>query len=83
MLRTKHGVKRKEAVETLKADVKAVNFTCENNVQRLSEVEMRIIEAERYQQDLHNGGTCYCLHVTVSINCVIHTQFIPAQMDTS
>lgn len=37
-------------VETLKADMKVVNRTCENNNQKLSEVEMRINEAEWYQR---------------------------------
>lgn len=37
-------------VETLKADMRVVNRTCENNSQRLSEVEMRFNEAERYQR---------------------------------
>ena len=37
-------------VETLKADMKVVNVACENNIQKLSEVEMRLNEAERYQR---------------------------------
>ena len=37
-------------VETLKADVKAVKLTCENTVQRTSELEMKLNETERYQR---------------------------------
>lgn len=37
-------------VANLKTDVKSVKSTCENNVQRLSAVELKINKAERYQR---------------------------------
>lgn len=44
-------------IETLKTDMRSVKTTNENNVKMLSEVEMKIDEAERHQQRW-NLGLC-------------------------